>query len=467
MREKNWIVQRFQKILEQIPLLIPYALIGGILDYRFHNFYWPELNEFRPLTGSYLFDFFSFYDFFMYAASIVIVIFILLKCNRNTPLKQLFEFKNKIRHVYLFLILFCLYITGIIFSYFFFSPVTPQIHGIASYLNTNYINPLVTFLILFLTLTTEQKIIAFTRHCVIAFSLLGLGVLTEYYTDILPGVSHDFLDRAVWPYIDPFIPKKPESANWLSYLFAPIFLMCVYRIFENKSSTKAKEQNKFVYFCGLIISLSIIFVSRSYAGLAATIVVFSLYFLKKTPSLKKRIALLVSGFLLIGIFVYTQKDSRKFQILLGNYQKENSIHRRVQIYTVSIQMLLEKPFKGLGPGNFQSVFKQNMEKYLSKPIPNEELPPHPHNLILSFWSELGIGGLFFIIAIYIGILLNWCKNKITIIGVLPLSYLVIHGVFDVPYALQEASVLFAIYIFLVVRKEQQISFSTIDAQKKV
>src|SRR3989339_1760611 len=54
-----------KKILNFLIYLIPVFLIAGIVDYRFHNYFWPDLNFFRIIPSLRMFDFFSIFDAFL------------------------------------------------------------------------------------------------------------------------------------------------------------------------------------------------------------------------------------------------------------------------------------------------------------------------------------------------------------------------------------------------------------------
>ncbi len=443
--------------IEKLTMGIPYFIIAGILDYRFHSFYYLYVNVIRPLTGQAFFDFFSIFDFYIWGASLLLIIVLFKNLKKNVP-----TIKVWLQDPFLAVSLL-LFITGGLTAIFSYNPTEPIIHSFKSYVNTNYVTPFLTALLLSFTLNTKEKIRTFFKHFIFAFSLLGAATLFEYATDLLPGVSHDFLNRAVWPYIDPFVANKPESANWLSYLFSPLFILSLYFLCEREKKYMA---DTILYISGILIGLSVIVASKSYAGLGAAAFVTFLYLFKKIPTLKRKVGLIVMGIVFITGFLYTQKDSQKMQILLGNYKKENSIERRIQIYSVTLKMLHENIFTGFGPGNFQSAFRQSMPLYLEKPIPEDEVPPHPHNILLQFWSELGISGLIFIVIIYCYTLFSWCKKSLTAPGYLVMSYILIHGLVDVPFGLQEASTLFFIVWAAVVIFHRQRRESSIDAHSQ-
>ncbi len=453
MKEKNTL-KKLRTFIETLSFGIPYFLVAGILDYRFHNSFYKYLNIFRPFSNKAFFDFFSVYDFYIWSVSSALVIYFI-----TNPKKHFFDIKAYLTDKYILLCISLLLLGGLAAA-ISYNPTEPIIHSFISYTNTNYLTPLLSALLIAFSFDTKEKLNSFIKHMIFAFSILGGATVFQYTIGTLPGTSHDFLNRAVWPYVDPFSINKPESANWLSYIFAPLFLMSTYQICETK---KKNYSDTLLYMAGLFIGLAVVISSKSYAGLGACGIVTFAYLFKKIPTIKQKLVLIILSIVLVTGFLYSQINSQKLQILLGNYKKENSLERRVQIYTVTLNVLGANPITGIGPGNFQSYFRQSMPFYLDKPIPEEEVPPHAHNLLLHFWSELGICGLAFIFLTYCTIIIVWCKKARITLGILLISYVLLHGIVDVPFGLQEASTLFFIWISLVVSFRRHSTETGIDA----
>jgi O-antigen ligase len=79
---------------------------------------------------------------------------------------------------------------------------------------------------------------------------------------------------------------------------------------------------------------------------------------------------------------------------------------RMQIWERSVQMILDHPLRGVGPGDFEDVFQAN---YVSDP--NEDLRRagvHAHNLWLHQFAELGLAGGAAYAALWVAVLrLGW------------------------------------------------------------
>ncbi len=202
----------------------------------------------------------------------------------------------------------------------------------------------------------------------------------------------------------------------------------------------------------LAIFASVILLTQSYTSILVLLFLIGLFWFLKLPKKIKIISLLISP-LILALFIFSQKDSPKFQILFGtaDYSKPNSIIRRLQIYEVNEFALEQNLIKGLGAGNYQNYFLQNQNQILENPIPTEEVPPHPHNLAMNFWADLGIFGLILILIIYLWTAVN-IFQKDQNLYFLVLAYPLLHGLIDTPYTLEENSLIFWILVYFALPK---------------
>jgi len=126
----------------------------------------------------------------------------------------------------------------------------------------------------------------------------------------------------------------------------------------------------------------------------------------------------------------------------------------VQIYELSYRAFEDYPLAGIGPGNYQGFFRDNVAGYLGEAgesFPQIEVPPHPHNLIINFWSDLGVFGLMAIALIYFIVGYRVFIQREPNLVLLVLIYLLVHGLLDLPYGTSENSALFWITMALVTR----------------
>jgi len=430
------------KLFNVLILGIPLFVVFGIFDYRFHNYFWKDVNFFRLIPGIRMFDFFSILDTYL---AVVFVIFLILVCLKEIRLDRVW------RWIYLPI---ALIVVGGIFEIFTYVQVEPSIKSLWFQAYMNYANPIFLFLVLIYGIKNQKLFKGLQKAFLITFSVFGGIILFKYFTDLLPGANKDFLGRLVWPYIDPFIDMKAENANWLAYLFGPMIILAIVNLIE-KTKEKRGLRNYILEFLTIAISGLILVLTKSYTGLGIVFFIIAYLVFVYLPKEKRKIFWLAVAVLII-IGIASQYHTQKFQILLGNYKKANSIERRVQIYEFNFKAFVDHPFRGIGLGNYQSFFRENQKTYLENVIPEEELPPHPHNLIVNFWSDLGILGLMSILAIYIMVIFNIFKefnspNKN--LYLLVLFYFLGHGLLDLPYGLEENSILFWIVLSFIFMNE--------------
>ncbi|MBT3865371.1 O-antigen ligase family protein [Candidatus Peregrinibacteria bacterium] len=440
--------------------LLPVFVVLGIFDYRFHNYFWPgeaggggatgEL-FFRLHPGLAMFDFFSILDFYLL---IVFGLYIL-----GVLGLQIFVPRLKWRWQYLSI---AFVVLGLIVAGVSYNPSEPVIKSFWFEIYHLYVTPVALFFVLAFAVKDRVVFRQLQISLMGVLSLFGMLAIYEYFSGALPGDNLDFLGRLVWPYIDPFVDMKYESANWLSYIFGPGLILGVVSLREKLGKGLGKWLNKFFeqlkkpqdYFLEglcIVVSLVVLLLTKSYTGIGITALILGLYVFISVP--KKTRKYLVIGFVvLLMVGIASQYNTRKFQILIGNDTQETSLHRRAQIYTFNYEALKENVFVGIGPGNYQSYFRENQERFLDPVIPELEIPPHPHNLLTGWWSDLGIFGMVGMLLIYVMAFVEFFRKKRSGF-VLVLIYFLGHGFLDLPYSLPENTIMFWMFLaFLFIDK---------------
>ncbi len=432
-----------QKILQKVTLilvaLLPTAIILSLLDYRFHSYFWPQLDLLR-FQQSAFFDFtsFSFY-FYILLIGICLIQFIFF------DFKQQIKNSLKILPIWL-LISIILAIAGAFIAELNHVPLEPVIKSPLNQILINLLVPIgLAVSLIWQQKTNPTSATVLKKSFSITFGLFALIILFEFVTNYFPGDNRDFLNRLVWPYIDPFVDLKAESANWLSYIFAPATLISIYLF---------KQFKKPHFLVSAVLTVSVLLLTKSYTGILAFGSAIGLYFFLLANN-KWKVRIIILSLICLGIFVLTQWHTPKFQVLLGNYHLPNSLERRAQIYEASIKGLTEQPLTGFGIGNYQNYLRNNIKRLTGDTIPERELPPHPHNLILYFWSEFGLLGLISILTVYLGVTWSIISQPRSNAIYSFLLYPLIHGLFDVPYGLEEVSIIFWVTIAIVIAKRSQ------------
>lgn len=166
-------------------------------------------------------------------------------------------------------------------------------------------------------------------------------------------------------------------------------------------------------------------VPNSLALYLAPIIVIAVFRNRKLPAVIMTIALLLTqslagaltaGLGIVGALLMKKKVVSKALIGIGlvavvtfilflpkiNYllTSTSSAHVRLQLWSISTQLIKENPLQGVGLGTFEPAYQDQLHKRFiayekgqaQKPLP-EFVFRDPHNWILSFWLNTGLVGL--------------------------------------------------------------------------
>ena len=432
----------FGLIFNAFLYLMPATLILGIIDFRFSNYFWESLDGWRWIESMAMFDLFSVFEMYVWVlfGLWVVMAFFYKEYRPDT----------RFRIVYLIM---ALIVAGLVVAKVAYVAGPESVRSFWFQALVGYVNPMLLFSVLVFSLRDKKIFRSFLMAWLWAFGIFGAVVLFQGLTGLLPGESYDYLGRLAWPYIDPFLDMKAESANWLSFLFGPTFILGTVSLIGYRG--KSERWLHVLAVIVTLISFVILAMTKSYTGIVVSLLLFSYLLIVSVPRQYKKF-LIVGLILLIVGGVASQVESRKFQILIGNDSQETSISRRAQIYNFSYHAFEARPLVGIGPGNYQGFFRENVAEYLGEDggaYPQIEIPPHPHNLIINFWSDLGIFGLLAIILLYftVGYMFFGKRDKRTNLMLFVLIYLLVHGLLDLPYGSTENSALFWIVMAMVMR----------------
>lgn len=378
--------------------LLPFVVFSALFEFRFLF----DLFSYQRIFNLAFFDLFTIYHFLS-----PIYLFFLLKSN--------FKFN---KFIYFLPILFIPLL----------SDVYPNVPFSKFYVVLSfYIIPLI-YSLFFTKLSSVFK----------SYFINTFLLLTNFF--VLWGLffnsnNFDFLGRLTFPYVDPLDITLLTSANWLAFLLAVLILLSIDYV---KSS--------FLKYLNLFIASVFLIMTQSYGALLSIclVLLIKLLYVYKAHY-KKIIATFLLIFLITGPYVIR---TPKFKILMGDYHMPNSIERRVQLYKVSFNLFLDNIFIPLGISNFQNVFNLRQPEILSNNvIPQNELPPHPHNLLLFLLIEFGIIGIFLSLFFYIAPL-YYSVN-------LAYYYILLHFLIDFPFMTLEHSLLFFLVLTLSLTKSKK------------
>jgi putative inorganic carbon (HCO3(-)) transporter len=226
---------------------------------------------------------------------------------------------------------------------------------------------------------------------------------------------------------------------------------------KNRFRIKCGMTNRYFYLLGFVICSTVIFLTYSYGawmGFGVAILFLILFFQKKIVW-RKKVLLLIIATLFLSAFFFFQHNTEKFQNFI-NFSR-SSFESRIMIWKSSAAILKDRPFLGIGPGNFQDFYLDYQKKF---PPYLEWAVPQPHNLFLAFYLQCGLLGLIgFLWLIFLFFKKGFQaiaskqqtanSKQLSIILIAIMLYILIHGLVDTPYWKNDLAIIFWIIIGLM------------------
>lgn len=228
-----------------------------------------------------------------------------------------------------------------------------------------------------------------------------------------------------------------DVPNSLALFLAPLTVAAAWRSFEQKN-----RKNSYYNFAVLIMGFALVF-TKSVMGVMSIIAALIIGYIVFSKQQKVRahsiyIIGIALGIVLMG-YILTPK---LFYLLEPN----SSAAVRLQLWSVSWDLIQERPIAGIGLGVFEPLYQQKLhERYISYERGELSQPPlpefvfrDPHNWILSFWLNTGILGILSFTSIHVCVLGagRIIRNKQTLHSasyILALVALLIFGLADTMY----------------------------------
>ena len=337
---------------------------------------------------------------------------------------------------------------------------SPNFIGGIGVFKAYFLEPILFFYCLVLTTKKTGSYKYVINSLIVAGVWLSLLSLLQKLTHSFTLAPHEIaLDRVSAVY---------NSANSLALFLGPIALLTLARFI---SPTNIKKK---LFYLSLFLFFTLVIVwTRSRGGMMAeflsiTIFLYALLAIKNRFIKKFWYLLPVVSLLGVTLFFYSiyrnynrfirselhavSLRDNFFPIDYGKpYTTGDTLQIRFFIWSGTINMLKDHPVTGAGLNGFKTLYtnQYRLPEY-------QEQFQYPHNLLLSFWAETGIYGLFAFLMIVVssfGILIrNLSKSKKPILGaslIAVLSFWLIHGIVDVPYFKNDLSLEFWTIIALV------------------
>ncbi len=304
-----------------------------------------------------------------------------------------------------------------------------------------FIEPALVFLVALDVLRTKEQIArVIGASAVSALFIAAIAVYQRFTGWHIPAPwLSELRATSVYPY-----------PNAVGLYLAPIIPLCVVQFFH---SIKNKKDHVFaaLYVCASSASLAAIYFAKTEAALVALAVVLPL--MGVVWSLKTRIiAVAVCAVIAVALFASPGTSaSIQEKLLLRDW----SGHVRQTVWKETSAMLTDHAVFGAGLAGYQRAMEPyHKARYL-------EIFLYPHTIILNFWTETGLLGLFaFSAIIFVLIFLLYQSVRVhgrdaqsvwlTALGLFgAILTIIIHGLVDAPYFKNDLAVFFWIVIAMV------------------
>jgi len=253
-------------------------------------------------------------------------------------------------------------------------------------------------------------------------------------------VQYFILEAGDWAGYKPGINRPHGSfmqPNVMASFMATGFAISLYLSVSSKQCLLNKYQTFLCCFC-LFSATFLLVILQSRTGYIASIsslILISMYVYSKN---KKQfvINLLITGIAIFSALIsFNNSDVVKRGVDI--YQK---VGARSEIYSITTQMIIDKPISGYGYGNFERSYLDFSNKLkLQNPDSNNPMLKlaHPHNEILFWVSEGGIAALIGMLFFIIAYLNSWIKitnkqaKRLAILGLI--MPLLLHSQLEFPF----------------------------------
>jgi O-antigen ligase len=252
------------------------------------------------------------------------------------------------------------------------------------------------------SLKQQVQLVGWMFGIAIVLSLLFIVALPKY--GIMGGV-HSGAWRGIWTH--------KNGLGKMMVLSSLIFLILAI-------DTK---KNRLVLWLGLILSVSLLLLSRSSSSLLNLMIITTVFCLLRT--LRWRYELMIPALIAIGVvtgsfYVWFTDNA---DALLGSVGKDTTLTGRTDLWPLVLEMIDKRPWLGYGYGAFWLGYDSESAYVWYGSGWN---PPDAHNGFLDLWLHLGLLGLsLFLVAFWITLVqgLAWARLCKTSEGFWPVTYM--------------------------------------------
>ena len=278
-----------------------------------------------------------------------------------------------------------------------------------------------------------------------AFLLSGLLLSLASFFDFFMNISQVGIDEATKIRVTGLY----EFANAVPLYLGPIVALSISTILSKYKDQKNKSM-LYLSVATLLVALGAIVLSQSKGGVVGVFsilivwlgyLVFQSFSLSYKKIVKYLVIILIALYFMLNLFIYANVNN----LTQGERTLGSSLSNRYCIWQGTRDLLKDKFITGSGLNGYQLDYKEY------KTCLNSEYQ-YPHNLLLTFWTELGlVGMLAFLWIAYVFIRMSIKGRDIILsLGLISaLVYIFVHGLVDVPYFKNDLSVGFWVLLALV------------------
>lgn len=222
-----------------------------------------------------------------------------------------------------------------------------------------------------------------------------------------------------------------ESANYLSLYLGPLVVYGVLQSLEGRYWDFRRSIRLVLTF---LVTVGLYF-TESYAawlGVAAAIGLWAVFSFNKLP--KKWRSILLMGFVTSIVVLFLSQLGTDKLLQFFEFSERSSSSVRLEVYEISLSLIAQNPFFGLGLGQFEWFYQTEAVNILGH-APFEWVMLHSHNIFLAMWLNVGLLGLAAFIWMCSKALAWLFENdkKGRSVAAFMLVALLVHGLFDTPY----------------------------------
>ncbi|HCC22624.1 TPA: hypothetical protein DF272_00390 [Candidatus Falkowbacteria bacterium] len=313
-----------------------------------------------------------------------------------------------------------------------------------------FVEPMLLFVVIINTIKTKEDFWQL-------INFWGVGAVIVSAAAIYQKITGQFIPNELWAAEE---TRRVTSffgyPNAVGLYLAPVVVMFAGRLITRKAGFARMMEwtglkSVIIDFWVIICGAAAIWFAKSEGAMVAVLVGGLILGL-----LIKKLRVLTLMTVAAGLLVLLLVPEIQTLVMAKATLSDFSGNIRLIIWRETIQMLGDSPIWGGGLAGFQTAIAgyhhaaRVFEIYL-----------YPHNIILNFWSELGILGVIFFSFLLIKFFYNYFKayrenQAIYLILIAVMTTILVHGIVDVPYFKNDLSVgwwfLFALSVVLIKRK---------------